>query len=355
MVYSECSLHQLAPYIGKLKSVIAHDLLDRYSRPGDLVGDPFSGSGTIPLEATLLSRRVFASDISAYAATLTRAKLASPLSLGSALAIAQQTLDDANRMRPCDLRRVPLWVRRFFHPCTLKSTMAFSEMCRSRGQHFLSACLLGILHHQRPGFLSFPSSHLVPYLRDRKFPRETFPELYGYRDLAPRLFAKIQRALARYAGPSCAPAQFVHAPLERVPFPNSFDSLITSPPYMNALDYERDNRLRLWFLGSDGERSESAASCKKHEEFERLMSCLADLVEARLAAQGHCVLVVGDAVRRGNSAVAHPAQIIRQIMRARAPSLALRQEITDSILDVRRGTPRLAVCDPNLNAVCCGG
>jgi hypothetical protein len=42
-------------------------------------------------------------------------------------------------------------------------------------------------------------------------------------------------------------------------------------------------------------------------------------------------------------------------MRARAPSLALRQEITDSILDVRRGTPRLAVCDPNLNAVCCGG
>ena len=335
-VYTECSLHQLAPYIGKLKSVIARDLLETYSRPGDLVVDPFSGSGTIPLEAILLARRVFASDVSTYAATLTRAKLAPPPSLGSAMNIAQQTLDSASRREPCDLRRVPSWVRRFFHARTLKSAVAFSEACRTTGQDFLSACLLGILHHQRPGFLSFPSSHLVPYLRDRNFPREAFPELYGYRELAPRLFAKIRRALMRYTAPSGTAATFVHAPLERVPFPNSFDSLITSPPYMNALDYDRDNRLRLWFLGSDGGTTESPASCRKHEQFVRLISCLADIVEARLAAQGHCVLVVGDAVRRGNGVVAHPAQIIRQIMRARAPSLVLCNEIIDSIPDVRR-------------------
>jgi DNA modification methylase len=30
---------------------------------------------------------------------------------------------------------------------------------------------------------------------------------------------------------------------------NSIDAVISSPPYMNALDYGRDNRLRLWFLG----------------------------------------------------------------------------------------------------------
>lgn len=29
----------------------------------------------------------------------------------------------------------------------------------------------------------------------------------------------------------------------------SIDAIISSPPYFDALDYGRDNRLRLWFLG----------------------------------------------------------------------------------------------------------
>src|ERR1035438_1917042 len=60
----ECSLHQLAPYIGKLKSAIARELILAYSRVDDLIADPFSGAGTIPLEALLASRRIFAADVS---------------------------------------------------------------------------------------------------------------------------------------------------------------------------------------------------------------------------------------------------------------------------------------------------
>ena len=47
--------------------------------------------------------------------------------------------------------------------------------------------LMGILHHQRPGFLSYPSSHTVPYLRSKAFPPNEFPKLYEYRSLADRL------------------------------------------------------------------------------------------------------------------------------------------------------------------------
>jgi hypothetical protein len=59
---TECSLHQLSPYIGKLKSSIARELVERYSEPGDLVVDPFAGAGTIPFEALMRGRRTFASD-----------------------------------------------------------------------------------------------------------------------------------------------------------------------------------------------------------------------------------------------------------------------------------------------------
>ena len=45
--YRECSLHQLSPYIGKLKSIIAEELILRYSKPGQLVADMFCARSTV--------------------------------------------------------------------------------------------------------------------------------------------------------------------------------------------------------------------------------------------------------------------------------------------------------------------
>lgn len=69
------SLHQLSPYIGKLKPNIARELIAAHTLPGQLVVDPFCGSGTVPLEAFLAGREVIASDSNPYAFVLTKAKL----------------------------------------------------------------------------------------------------------------------------------------------------------------------------------------------------------------------------------------------------------------------------------------
>ena len=89
-----------------------------------------------------------------------------------------------------DLRRAPKWVREFFHPETLREALALSFVLKRRRRWFFLASLMGILHHQRPGFLSYPSSHTVPYLRSKAFPPKKFPKLYEYRSLADRLEAK---------------------------------------------------------------------------------------------------------------------------------------------------------------------
>jgi SAM-dependent methyltransferase len=169
--HQECSLHQLSPYIGKLKSSITQDLILRYSKPGELVADMFCGSGTVPLEAARLGRRVFASDTSIYAVTLTQGKLQAPMTSEAALAELEDLLQRVNAFPMPDLRCVPPWVRAFFHPHTLKEALRFAEFVQRERKSFLLASMLGILHHQRPGFLSFPSSHLIPYLRSNKFPR----------------------------------------------------------------------------------------------------------------------------------------------------------------------------------------
>ena len=75
---TECSLHQLSPYIGKIKSTIAGELVERYSEPGDLVVDPFAGAGTIPFEAAPRSRRTLGADIRLCARILSKAKLCPP-------------------------------------------------------------------------------------------------------------------------------------------------------------------------------------------------------------------------------------------------------------------------------------
>jgi hypothetical protein len=330
----ECTLHQLSPYIGKIKSSIAGELIDQYSSKRYLVVDPFAGAGTIPLEASIRGRRVFAADISPYARVLSKAKLKPPLSLEKALKAANDVLEESLHVRNDDLPVVPKWIERFFHPRTLKEILRFAEVARRPGNEFLMACFLGILHHQRPGFLSYPSSHLVPYLRDRKYPRDEFPEMYCYRELRPRLLAKIVRTYKRFVCPQSSGVVFRQASIEEVILPRSFDCLITSPPYMNALDYGRDNRLRLWFVDPTITQRVDNGVTQKKDGFERAIASLGQKVEAGLRPNGYCIFVVGEALNR--SFYAHPSRLLIEILKDRAPSLVLRKVITDDIPDVRR-------------------
>jgi hypothetical protein len=334
-VHTEPSLHQLSPYIGKTKSTIATDLVNRYSKVGDLVIDPFAGAGTILYGSAISGRRSFGADVSPYAAILAKAKLAPPRNLEEAIEKAENALDTARRLPRPDLRRVPKWVRLFFHPETLREALQFSEICRKPGNEFLMACFLGILHHQRPGFLSYPSSHLVPYLRDKKFPRSDFPEMYTYRELRPRLLAKVQRAYKRFRfPPRKADAGFYCTSVQNLRLPKQFDALITSPPYMNALDYGRDNRLRLWFIEPTFSDSVDNDATQNRRGFIDAITSLVVKVEKRIKPNGYCVFIVGEAHKRKFDA--HPSEEVFRIVNDCASSLKLKNILTDEIPDVRR-------------------
>lgn len=331
---TDSRLHQLAPYIGKLKPVIARELLEQFTAPGDVVLDCFSGSGTVPLEAALLGRSVMAFDTNPYAVTLTRAKLEAPATLPSASAALDQRLAAALARPQCELDAVPEWVRKFFHPSTLQDAIRFADECIEQDDQFLLSCLLGILHHQRPGFLSYPSSHLVPYLRDRKFPRADYPEMYEERALEPRLRAKVARAMKQQMP---RPKPFFHVEqcgVELLSLDRDVDAIVTSPPYMNALDYVRDNRLRMWFLDRSTE-DYSPEPTERQAQFDAIIAAFALNALSRLRAGGYCVLVVGETVLRKRM-TSHPAERILAKLLAAYPRLVAERVILDEIPDVRR-------------------
>lgn len=332
---SDSRLHQLAPYIGKLKPSIARYLLCQFTSPGDVVLDCFAGSGTVPLEASLLGRRVLAFDSNPYAITLTRAKLEAPSTLYLANEQLAQRLD-ASRSRPrYSVKQIPDWVQKFFHPETLQRTLQFVDECIEKDDQFLLACLLGILHHQRPGFLSFPSSHLVPYLRDRKFPREENPSLYLERDLEPRLIAKVSRVykMSSPVNQFCV-LRVGQTSVEDLDVGCEVDAIITSPPYMNALDYVRDNRLRMWFLDRKTTNYSPEPTEKRHQS-DAITMAFARNALRHLRKGGYCVLIIGETVHRKRM-MSHPAEQMFARLIDEYPSLHVEEVIKDEIPDIRR-------------------
>ena len=61
------SLHTMCSYHGMFPAKVAHYFIQRYSRPGDLVLDPFSGRGTVPLQARVEGRRTISNDLNPLA------------------------------------------------------------------------------------------------------------------------------------------------------------------------------------------------------------------------------------------------------------------------------------------------
>lgn len=300
----ESTLQQLSPYVGKMKSGMAKVLVNLFSKPGETVLDPFSGSGVVPLESVLAGRRALANDLSPYAYVLTRGKLETPADYQEARKRAEVLIERVEKeSQSVDISLVPEWISEFFHPDTLKEVVTAFQILRQTQDYFLTACLLGILHHVRPGFLSYPASHLVPYLRKSKFPPGQYPKMYTYRDLRSRLLAKVSRAYRRPFLPhnwDRRKYEVFQVNSMNLPIADGMvDAVISSPPYFGALDYARDNRLRLWFLGCEEWKELDASLTANSKVYLSQMSiCLKEIYRV-LRSDGYCVLVLGDVDRDG--------------------------------------------------------
>ncbi|GEP08587.1 hypothetical protein MGN01_04320 [Methylobacterium gnaphalii] len=175
----------------------------------------------------------------------------------------------------------------------------------------------------------------MPYLRDRKYSREEFPDMYTERDLEPRLSAKITRTYR-----DLEPANrdnvitIEQISVEKLKLDREVDAIVTSPPYMNALDYIRDNRLRMWFLDRNTQNY-SPEPTDKANRFDDMTAAFADNAFKFLRSGGRCILVVGETVSRKRM-TSHPAERLYQRLLKQHPDLRLEHVIQDNIPDVRR-------------------
>jgi hypothetical protein len=291
------TLHSLSPYVGKIRSDLSKFLIDEYAVKGECICDPFYGSGTVLLEGWVKGYNVVGMDLNPYAYTLSSGKLHPFVTLNIAeKKLAMYNCEVENLIKDISIKDIPPWVKVFFHKRTLKEIYAWAMILQTKKEWFLLSCLLGILHHQRPGFLSFPSSHGAPYLRSDKYPKIQFPAMYGYRNVYDRLLKKVHRAYKNIPNLDFSLSRKVYLrdsskiTLSR----KRIATIITSPPYMKSLTYARDNRLRLWFLGiDDWKELDKAISPTPAIFLDTMKKCFAKWNELQ-NKKDKCIMIVGD-------------------------------------------------------------
>ncbi|HEY3970215.1 MAG TPA: DNA methyltransferase [Solirubrobacteraceae bacterium] len=237
----------------------AETWIEKLTKPGDLVLDPFCGRGTAPFQAMLMDRRAIGNDINPVAFCLTKAKLGAPLKSSVLRRISK--LESGFQARSWEPRRrsLPAFFDVAFSRSTLRQLLYLRETLdwhASRVDAMVASLALGSLHGESQISDIYLSNQMPRTISTKPGYSLRFWERHGFTAPERDVFQLLRdRADYRYESP--APQGEGHVlnldmrELSRARLPVPVKCVVTSPPYLNVTDYGEDQWLRLWFLGGD--------------------------------------------------------------------------------------------------------
>ncbi|MCS7325282.1 MAG: site-specific DNA-methyltransferase [Thermoflexales bacterium] len=255
------ALHEIA-YRACFKPPLPRFFIERLTQPGQVVYDPFAGRGTTLLEAALLGRRPLGCDVNPLSRVLVLPRLRPP------------TIEQvAQRLSALDLDTpVALWEELlvFYHPHTLRQIVNLRRYLLEREaagaldevDAWVRMVATNRLTGHSPGFFSvytLPPNQAVSLEAQRRINaqrNQTPPP----REVKALILRKTRSLLRDLDDPTRArlralsePTPLFIASADHTPFINdaSVTLVVTSPPFLDVVDYQADNWLRCWFNGID--------------------------------------------------------------------------------------------------------
>lgn len=259
-------LHEIS-YRACFKAELPAFFIQWLTKPGDTVLDPFMGRGTTLLEAALRGRIPWGNDANPLCPMLVAPRLIPPRAAEVHTRLAE--IDWSRHEEP------GLDLSMFYHRTTLRALTALRGHLRRRQESgaldpvdaWIRVIALNRLTGHSPGFFSvytLPPNQAVSPEKQRRLNQkrhQTPPErdvaaiIIRKSDRLLRAVSENDRALLAQAAEgqppledrlACGPAgSLTHLTDESV------DLTVTSPPFVNVVDYSRDNWLRCWFAGLD--------------------------------------------------------------------------------------------------------
>jgi len=257
------SLHEIS-YRACFKPQLPRFFIERLTSAGEIVYDPFMGRGTTLLEAALLRRTPMGCDVNPLSTVLTGPRLQPPL------------LDDVSERLDAidfnDSEEAPEDLLVFYHSDTLRQITALKKYLRQRrrrGQFdpadaWIELIALNRLTGHSPGFFSvytMPLNQAVSVKSQRKI-NERRNQSPVPRNV-PQIILKKSKQLLKECGMEQRAALQAAARKSLLLTSGSHSTpviksksvalVVTSPPFLDVVDYAGDNWLRCWFLGIDPE------------------------------------------------------------------------------------------------------
>lgn len=293
-------LHEVS-YRACFKPQLPRFFIERLTRPGDVVYDPFMGRGTSLVEAALLGRIPFGCDVNPLSSVLTVPRLAPP------------TLEEIGaRLQSIDFtrsREFPEELLTFYHPATLRHIVALKEYFLGlkkldSADQWIRMVAINRLTGHSPGFFSvytLPPNQAVSLKAQQKINqdrKQTPPErnvaaiiLKKSRSLLSDLDSDSRSRLCQAGRRSLILTQAC-ASTPQIPS-DSVALAVTSPPFLDVVDYAGDNWLRCWFLGLDA-KNVPVTMARKLEQWSDAMTGALRELRRVLKPGGHVAFEVGE-------------------------------------------------------------
>lgn len=248
--------HSLCSYHGKLKPAIAHFLIEQFTEPEDIIVDPLSGVGTIPLEACLQNRVGIGNDLSELAFCVTKAKIEKAEKNDCLNVLDKLQLYIENKINSKSIMYQIHKYENFgfngklsdyFHEDTFKEILCAREYFvkniknLSSPEAMVFSCLLHVLHGNRPYALSRNSHPLTPYA-----PTGTFI----YKNVIEHIKDKLLASYKKGKFDNYCFGNAIYGDYQNLTTYNlSADFIICSPPFADSIKFYMQNWMRLWMCG----------------------------------------------------------------------------------------------------------
>ena len=255
------SLHEVS-YRACFKPQLPHFFISRLTKKQDYVFDPFMGRGTTLLEASLLGRRAMGNDVNPLSRMLIEARLSPP-----SLAQIEERLHslDLTKSADCDAE-----LEVFFHKDTLTEIIALKDYFIKRQalaeldliDKWIRMVAINRLTGHSKGFFSvytLPPNQATSIERQKKI-NEKRNQIPDYRDVKALILKKSKSLLKDGMTENLVAnhIQFLNQNVNEAYFEakEKVALSVTSPPFLNIVNYKADNWLRCWFANIDPQQVE---------------------------------------------------------------------------------------------------
>ena len=267
------SIHEIS-YRACFKPQLPRFFIELFTEEGDLVYDPFSGRGTTVIEAALSGRNVVSNDINPLSKILICPRFDPPSVEEVETRLSAIPVDDSME---CDID-----LSMFFHKQTLKEMLSLMQYLHKRKNEgsddnvdrWIAMVATNRLTGHSSGFFSvytLPPNQAVSPESQRKIneTRNQSPEYRPTKEIIVRKTKTLlrnltatERANLRNAGKR---ALFLNCEADstRDIKTASVKLTVTSPPFLNIVQYSKDNWMRCWFNFLDAEEIGSRITMSK--------------------------------------------------------------------------------------------